>query len=64
MARALFATDLRESLIGPVAFDRRGDLENAPVAIVVARRGGGSDQVLSTEGASFLAVRDNPPPVP
>ena len=64
VARALFATDLPESLIGPVAFDPRGDLENAPVAIVVARRGGGSDQVLSTEGASFLAVRDNPPPVP
>ncbi len=64
VARALFDTDLRASLIGPVAFDPRGDLENAPVAIVVARRGRGSDEVLSTEGASLVAVRGGAPPVP
>jgi hypothetical protein len=64
VARALFDTDLRTSLIGPVAFDPRGDLKNAPVAIVVARRGGGSDEVLSSEGASLVAVRGGAPPVP
>jgi hypothetical protein len=43
--------------LGPISFDARGDLRRGPVAILRARRGGGSRVVLATEGATLIAVR-------
>lgn len=38
-------------------FDARGDARGAAVAILAARRPGGSRQLMSTDGAELLAVR-------
>ena len=62
VARELLATELEESLVSPISFDRRGDLDDAPIAVFVARHGGGSDEVQSTEGAALVAIRNDPQP--
>jgi ABC-type branched-subunit amino acid transport system substrate-binding protein len=58
VARALLDTDLHDGPLGPTSFDARGDLRAAPVAILRARRGGGSRDLVSTEGAEVVAVRN------
>ena len=52
-----FLSDLPRGLAGPVAFDAKGDLRQAPVAVLRAVRRGGSRDVLSTDGAALIAVR-------
>jgi len=56
VARALRSTDLRNAPLGPVAFDTRGDLRHARVAVVEARHRGGSRELLSTAGAELVRV--------
>ena len=51
VARALRATRLADSLIGPVGFDARGDVVPAPVTILRARSPGGAATIAGTEGA-------------
>lgn len=57
VGRALLATALPDGALGPVAFDPRGDLREAPVTILRAVRAGGSHEIGSTEGAEVVAVR-------
>ena len=57
VARALLRTDLRGGPLGPTSFDAHGDLRAAPVAILRARRAGGSHELVSTDGADVVAVR-------
>jgi YVTN family beta-propeller protein len=56
VARALRATHLSNSLIGPVNFDRRGDVVPRPVTILRARHGGGPMVIAGTAGASIDRV--------
>ena len=57
VGRALLATVLPDGALGPVAFDARGDLREAPVTILRAVRADGSHEIGSTEGAEVVAVR-------
>ena len=56
VGRSLLATRLAETALGPIAFDARGDLQGAPIAVVRTRHGRGSDDLLSTDGADVIAV--------
>jgi branched-chain amino acid transport system substrate-binding protein len=56
VARALRATHLAGSLVGPVSFDARGDVVPRPVTILRAQRGGGPMVIASTDGASIDRV--------
>jgi DNA-binding SARP family transcriptional activator len=57
VAGELLKTKLLDSPLGPTVFDGRGDLRNAPVAILRARYGGGSRDLVSTDGAELVTVR-------
>jgi branched-chain amino acid transport system substrate-binding protein len=50
VAAALATTDL-DTPVGRVRFDEHGDRRDAPVGVYAVRRGGGSEALLSTEGA-------------
>lgn len=52
----LFRTNAEGGIVGSVRFDAHGDAVAAPVTIVRAERAGGSDEVLSTEGAAVERV--------
>jgi ABC-type branched-subunit amino acid transport system substrate-binding protein len=56
VARALRATHLGESLIGPVNFDARGDIIPRPVTILRAEHGGGPMVIGGTDGAAIDRV--------
>jgi branched-chain amino acid transport system substrate-binding protein len=56
VARELFSTRLRGSLLGDVSFDRNGDMLGSPITIVRAARGGGATTILSVEGAELDRV--------
>jgi ABC-type branched-subunit amino acid transport system substrate-binding protein len=56
VARALRATHLGESLIGPVDFDARGDIIPRPVTILRAEHGGGPMVIGGTDGAAIDRV--------
>lgn len=51
---------IRRGILGSFAFDANGDVTRAPITIVRARRGGGSQRVLSTAGASVQRVIEVP----
>ena len=57
VARALLATDLPRAPLGRIRFDAHGDLRHPRVAILRARRPGGSRQLGSTDGAQLVAIR-------
>ena len=48
---------MRDTALGRVAFDARGDLRGARVALWRVARGGGSRDLLSTDGATYLRTR-------
>ena len=56
VARALRATHLADSLVGPVSFDARGDVVPRPVTILRAQRGGGPMVIAGTDGAAIDRV--------
>jgi branched-chain amino acid transport system substrate-binding protein len=56
VARALRATHLADSLIGPVSFDARGDVVPRPVTILRAEHGGGPTVIAGTDGAAIDRV--------
>lgn len=54
---AMFRTRLRDSLIGEIAFDRRGDAVAAPVTVLrVVGGGSGANSIASVEGATVERV--------
>ena len=59
-ARSLPGTSLADSVIGAVRIDAGGDAVPASVTIVRAVRGGGSDVVLSADGATVERVVRSP----
>lgn len=56
VARGIRSTRPRRGFLGRFRFDAAGDVSDAPVAIVRARRGGGARTSGSTEGADLVAV--------
>jgi len=56
VARALRATHLADSLIGPVSFDARGDVVPRPVTVLRAEHGGGPMVIAGTDGAAIDRV--------
>jgi hypothetical protein len=46
----LFATRVREGLLGDFEFDENGDITESPVTILRVARGGGSTRIMSFEG--------------
>jgi YVTN family beta-propeller protein len=60
VARALFATRIDRGLTGPARFDSNGDATYAPITILRARRGGGSDAIGSREGSTIESIVDPP----
>ena len=57
VAQALRATDMRDTALGRIAFDARGDLRGARVALWRVERGGGARDLLSTDGARYVRTR-------
>jgi ABC-type branched-subunit amino acid transport system substrate-binding protein len=54
---AMFRTRLQDSLIGDIAFDRRGDAVAAPVTVLRVVGGGSSaNSIASVEGATVERV--------
>ncbi len=56
VTRRLLATRQRRGILAPLRLDANGDVEPAPITIVRARRGGGSDVVESIDGATVDRV--------
>jgi DNA-binding SARP family transcriptional activator/ABC-type branched-subunit amino acid transport system substrate-binding protein/streptogramin lyase len=56
VARQLIATQLKDSIIGPLRFDRNGDLTASPVTIMRVRRRDGVSGVQFFEGAAIDRV--------
>jgi branched-chain amino acid transport system substrate-binding protein len=56
VARALRATHLADSLVGPVSFDARGDVVPRPVTILRADHRGGAMVIAGTDGAAVDRV--------
>jgi branched-chain amino acid transport system substrate-binding protein len=54
--RELFGTKVTDGLLGDFSFDANGDISESPVTILRALRGGGSDTVLSFEGAGIVSI--------
>lgn len=54
--REVFATRVRNGLLGSFSIDRNGDASEAPVTIVRVDRAGTSRDVLSHEGATVVSV--------
>jgi ABC-type branched-subunit amino acid transport system substrate-binding protein len=61
IARAVRATDRQRSAIGPISFTESGDLRRPRVALLRVRHGGGSDELLSTEGADVIRIATTSP---
>lgn len=61
VSRALLATRLSDSTIGPVRFDRNGDLIAPSITIVRVRDRDGVSQIEAYEGAAFDRVIRPPP---
>jgi branched-chain amino acid transport system substrate-binding protein len=59
---ALRRTRVKRGLLGRIAFDSEGDMTRAPVTVFRVLRGGGSEQVQSTEGAQSVRTISVPPP--
>ena len=56
VTRRMLATQPRRGILGRYRLDANGDVDPSPITIVRARRGGGSDVVESTEGATIDRV--------
>jgi ABC-type branched-subunit amino acid transport system substrate-binding protein len=56
VTRKLLASRVRGGILGTFRFDPQGDTTSNPVTILRALRGGGSDTVLSNEGAAVVRV--------
>jgi branched-chain amino acid transport system substrate-binding protein len=52
----LFRTNVVAGLLGDFTFDENGDISESPVTILRALRGGGSNTVLSFEGARIVSI--------
>jgi branched-chain amino acid transport system substrate-binding protein len=64
VSRHLLATHLKDSVIGPLSFDRNGDLVAPPVTIMRVRRRDGVSRVQFYEGAVIDRVIGGPPSLP
>ena len=53
---AMFSARLHDSLIGDIAFDRRGDAVAAPVTVLRVVGGGSGDSIASVKGAAVERV--------
>jgi DNA-binding SARP family transcriptional activator/ABC-type branched-subunit amino acid transport system substrate-binding protein/DNA-binding beta-propeller fold protein YncE len=62
VSRALPGTVLADSVLGAIALDPRGDLRAPSITIVRAERAGGSDVLLSSDGATIDRVMTGAPP--
>jgi branched-chain amino acid transport system substrate-binding protein len=54
--RELFRTKVTDGLLGDFSFDANGDISESPVTILRALRGGGSNTILSFEGARIVRI--------
>ena len=54
--RELFRTDVEDGLLGDFTFDANGDISESPVTILRTLRRGGSNTILSFEGAEIVRV--------
>ncbi len=54
--RELFATDVRDGLLGDFGFDAAGDITESPVTVMRVTGAGGSRRVQSVEGGEVLQV--------
>jgi len=61
VTKELFATQVRNGILGTFRFDRNGDTTLRRVTILRPRRPGGSRATQSPEGASVVRVIDVPP---
>jgi hypothetical protein len=61
VTKELFATQVRNGILGTFRFDRNGDTTLQRVTILRPRRLGGSRAIQSPEGASVVRVIDVPP---
>jgi hypothetical protein len=56
VVQELFATDVRNGILGSFRFDRNGDTALNPVTILRAERPGGRSAIMSVEGAAIYRV--------
>ena len=49
-------TKVTDGLIGDFTFDENGDISQSPVTILRAQRAGGSNTILSFEGARIVSI--------
>ena len=56
VTRRLLGTEPRRGILGSYRLDANGDVDPSPITIVRARRGGGSDAIESTDGATYVRV--------
>jgi branched-chain amino acid transport system substrate-binding protein len=61
VVRALFTTRPIETVTGTTAFDRYGDAGSEPIAVYRAIHPGGSNAILSVQGATLDRIIDVPP---
>jgi branched-chain amino acid transport system substrate-binding protein len=61
VTKALFATHVRDGILGTFSFDRNGDTSAQQVTILKPARAGGSNEVGSPDGATVIRVVDVPP---
>ncbi|OFW75681.1 MAG: hypothetical protein A2Y55_12120 [Actinobacteria bacterium RBG_16_68_12] len=54
--RELFRTKVEGGLLGDFTFDANGDISESPITILRARRAGGSNTILSFEGARIVSI--------
>jgi branched-chain amino acid transport system substrate-binding protein len=54
--RELFRTDVTDGLLGDFTFDANGDISESPITILRAVHRGGSNTILSFEGAEIVSV--------
>jgi DNA-binding SARP family transcriptional activator/ABC-type branched-subunit amino acid transport system substrate-binding protein len=58
--RELFRTKVTGGLIGDFTFDENGDISESPITILRTERAGGSNTILSFEGATIASI-ERPP---
>lgn len=56
VTRRMLGTQQRRGILGRYRLDANGDVDPSPITIVRARRGGGSQEVESTEGATPVRI--------
>jgi branched-chain amino acid transport system substrate-binding protein len=54
--RELFRTKVEDGLLGDFTFDANGDISESPITILRAERAGGSNTILSFEGARIVRI--------